>query len=332
MTSNMVVETTTVPGSTKLRRKLLTIISQYGTLIAMAVLIIVFALMSPAFLQPANLLAILNQSALTAIIACGVTLVLVAGEFDLSIGYNASLGGVLVTGLIARDGMPIILAFLITVAVGSAIGLANGILVAKVGVNAVVATLGVGTIVVGLSYGYTAGQSIISLPSDFAQIALGRLLGIPNLIWIMLAVVAVLWVVLNRTPAGIRMQATGANRKAAELAGVRTKRAIITAFVIAGACAGLTGALLSSQLGSGMIASGDGYLLDAFAAVFLGSATLRDGKFHVLGTLIGVLVVNIGFNGLSLIGTPTFFQFLFKGIILVVAVALATLARRYAKL
>lgn len=313
------------------RRRVLGILSKYGTLIAMGIMIVVFTISSPAFLAPLNLLSILSQSALTAIVACGVTLVLVAGEFDLSIGYVASLAGVLSTGLMTRQGVPMLLAILIAVLIGGLIGVINGLLVAKAGVNAVVATLGVGTVVVGMSFGYSSGSPSVVLPTEFTGIALGRLFGVPNLIWLMIIIVAILWVVLNRTPLGLRIQATGANRHAAELAGVRVDRAKIAAFAIAGLCAAIAGTLLASQLGSGQVTAGDGYLLDALAAVFLGSATLRDGKFHVLGTLIGVLIVNIGFNGLGLIGTPTFFQFVFKGGILVFAVALSTIARRYAR-
>ena len=315
------------------RRLVLGIVSKYGTLIAMAIMIVLFAVVSPggSFLSPLNLLSILSQSALTAIIACAVTLVLVAGEFDLSIGYVASLAGVLSTGLMTRQGVPVLLAILLTILIGGLIGVINGVLVAKAGVNAVVATLGVGTVVVGCSFGYSAGAPSVLLPAEFTGIGLGRTLGVPNLIWLMVIVVIVLWILLNRTPLGLRIQAVGANREAAKLAGVRVERAKIAAFAIAGLGAATAGTLLASQLGSGQVTAGDGYLLDALAAVFLGSATLRDGKFHVLGTLIGVLIVNIGFNGLGLIGTPTFFQFVFKGGILVFAVALSTIARRYAR-
>lgn len=317
----------------RMRRRVLAVLSKYGTLVAMLVMIVTFSIVAPggSFLTPLNMLSILSQSALTAIIACAVTLVLVAGEFDLSIGYVASLAGVLSTGLMTRQGIPMIIAIVIAIAVGGMIGVINGLLVAKAGVNAVVATLGVGTVVVGCSFGYSAGAPSVVLPTEFTGIALGQLLGVPNLIWLMIIVVAILWVLLNRTPLGLRIQATGANRHAAVLAGVRVDRAKIAAFVVAGLGAAIAGTLLASQLGSGQVTAGDGYLLDALAAVFLGSATLRDGKFHVLGTLIGVLIVNIGFNGLGLIGTPTFFQFVFKGGILVFAVALSTIARRYAK-
>lgn len=311
----------------------LVIVSKYGTLFAMAIMIVIFGLAVPngAFLSGNNLLSIVNQSALTAIIACGLTMVLVVGEFDLSVGYAASLAGVLVTGLVANQGLPLVAAVVLTILVGGAVGGVNGVLVTKARVNAVVATLGVGTILTGLAFGYTAGSPIVEVPKEFTYITLARFLGIQNPIWIMAIIVALLWVVLNRTATGQRIQAVGANRSAARLAGIRTDRSKITAFVIAGVCAAITGILLASLLGSGTVGAADGYLMDSFAAVFLGSATLRDGEFHILGTLIGVLVVSVGFNGLSLLGTPTFWQYVFKGGILVVAVALSTIARRYSK-
>ncbi len=315
------------------RRVALMIVSKYGTLIAMGIMIVIFGVTVPggAFLSTNNLFNILNQSALTAIIAFGLTIVLVVGEFDLSIGYAASLAGVLVTGLLVNQGVALPVAVLVTLAVGAVIGVANGLLVTKARVNAVVATLGIGTTLIGLSYGYTAGSPITAVPTAFTNITLGAFVGIQNPIWYMVIVLVLLWVVLNRTPLGQRIQAVGANKEAARLAGIRTDRVKVAAFVIAGLCAALTGILLASLLGSGTVSAGDGYLLDSFAAVFLGVATLRDGEFHILGTLVGVLVVNVGFNGLSLLGTPTFWQFVFKGGILVLAVALSTVARRYAK-
>jgi ribose transport system permease protein len=284
-----------------------------------------------AFLSPNNLLSIVNQSALTAIIACGLTLVLVVGEFDLSIGYAASLAGVLVTGFIVNQGLPIAIAVILTVLIGGGIGGVNGLLVTKARVNAVVATLGVGTILTGLAFGYTSGSPITQVPVEFTWITLARFAGVQNPIWIMVLVVVVLWLLLNRTATGQRIQAVGANKDAARLAGIRTDRTKITAFITAGVCASIAGILLSSLLGSGTVGAADGYLMDSFAAVFLGSATLRDGEFHILGTVIGVLVVSVGFNGLSLLGTPTFWQFIFKGGILVLAVALSTIARRYSR-
>jgi ribose transport system permease protein len=314
-------------------RRALSLLAKYGTLLAMAAMLVGFGLAVPGgtFFTSTNLLNIVNQSALTAIIAGGLTVVLVAGEFDLSVGYVGSLAGVLVTGLVAKQDVPLGLAILATLAIGGGIGTVNGLLVTKARVNAVVATLGVGTAVVGLSFGYTAGSPIVEVPTSFVKLTLGHTLGLQNPIWFMAVVLGLLWVMLNRTPLGHRIQAVGGNREAARLAGIRTDRAKIAAFVVAGLCAATTGILLASVLGSGTVSAADSYLMDSFAAVFLGSATLRDGQFHIVGTLVGVLVVNIGFNGLSQFGTPTFWQFVFKGGILVVAVALSTIARRYAK-
>ncbi len=314
------------------RRLGLVIVSKYGTLIAMGIMVVIFGITTHgAFLSGNNLVNIVNQSALTAIIACGLTIVLVVGEFDLSVGYAASLAGVLVTGFVANQHLPLVLAIVLTIAIGGGIGGVNGVLVTKARVNAVVATLGVGTVLTGLAFGYTAGSPIIQLPKEFSYLTLARFIGVQNPIWFMVIILAILWVVLNRTPLGQRIQAVGANKHAARLAGIRTDRAKISAFVIAGICAAITGILLASLLGSGTVSAADGYLMDSFAAVFLGSATLRDGEFHILGTLVGVLVVSVGFNGLSLLGTPTFWQYVFKGGILIVAVALSTVARRYSK-
>jgi ribose transport system permease protein len=308
-------------------------ISKYGTLLAMALMLIIFTILAPngSFLSYNNLVNIVDQSALTAIIACGLTLVLVVGEFDLSLGYNASLAGVLVTGLVVKQKLPLFVAIILTILAGALVGAANGLVVTKARVNAVVATLGIGTVVIGLSFGYTAGSPIVEVPNSFTKLSLGSILGLPNPIWLMVVVLIVLWVLLNRTPLGQKIQAVGGNIQASRLAGIRNDRIKIYTFIIAGGLAAITGVTLASSLGSGTVSAADSYLLDSFAAVFLGSATLRDGEFHIVGTLIGVLVVNIGFNGLSLVGTPTFWQFIFKGGILVLAVALSTIARRYAK-
>jgi ribose transport system permease protein len=323
-----------VPTHSRKRSKLLLgFISKYGTLLAMGIMLAFFSVAVPdgTFLNYDNIVNIIDQSALTAIIASGITIVLVVGEFDLSVGYVASLAGVLVTGLMLRQHLPIAMAIIATIIVGTGIGFINGMIVTKARVNAVVATLGVGTIVVGLSYGYTSGSPIVEVPEAFINLTLGKTLNLSNPIWFMAIVLIVLWVVLNRTPLGQRVQAVGGNLQAARLAGIRTDRIKIAAFMIAGACASFTGILLSSLLGSGTVSAADSYLMDSFAAVFLGSATLRDGEFHIVGTLIGVLIVNVGFNGLSQMGTPVFWQFIFKGGILVMAVALSTIARRYAR-
>lgn len=312
---------------------ILIMVARYGTLLGLFVMIIAFTINAPTtFFTLPNFLNILSQASLTAIIAAGLTLTLVVGEFDLSIGYVASFCGLLVVGFMARDGVPVVLAIVLALVIGGGIGAVNGLLVTKVRINAVIATLGVGTALVGIGFAYSSFPIAAGVPPEFTAIALGRpFLGIPNPILIMVVVLAVLWVILNKTDLGQKLQAVGSNVEAARLSGIRVDRMKLFAFATAGVCASITGTMLSSLVGSGTIGAADGYLLDAFAAVFLGSATLRDGEFHIVGTLIGVLIIAIGFNGLAIFGAPTFFQPIFKGAILVIAVGLSTIARRYAK-
>jgi ribose transport system permease protein len=278
-----------------------------------------FAINAPGtFLSRANLLNILSQASLTAIISAGLTFTLVVGEFDLSIGNVASFIGLVVAGLMAKERLPIPVSVAGALLVGIFIGLVNGFLVTKVRINAVIATIGVGTMLTGIGFSYSAFPIAIGIPRAFTEISLGRaLFGVPNPVFIMAALLIVMWTILN-------------NIEAARLSGIRVDRMKMFAFATAGFCAALTGVLLTSLLGSGTLAAADGYLLDAFAAVFLGSATLREGQFHILGTLIGVLILAVGFNGLSIFGAPTYFQPIFKGGVLVLAVGLSSLARRYA--
>jgi ribose transport system permease protein len=308
------------------------VLGRYGAIFVLLAMIAVFVALEPdTFATKDNAINILNQSALTAIVAMGLTFPLVAGEFDLSIGYQASFGGVLVAGLIERSGLSIPLAILAVVAVAGVIGLTNGIIVTKVGVNALVTTLGVGTIVLGLNYAYTSGEPIaLEHPESLIKLTFGTFLGVPYPIYVMLAMAVVLWVLLNRTSTGHAIQAVGGNAEAARLSGIRVDTVRVVAFVIAAVCAGLTGVLLSSMTGSGAVDGGDSYLLSAFAATFFGSAVLRDGQFHILGTLIGVFTVAVGFNAMALLGLDTYYQYLFQGTLLIFAVGVGTIARRRA--
>jgi ribose transport system permease protein len=307
-------------------------VSKYGTLIALAGLLVGFSAASPnVFPTVSNLVNVLNQVSLTAIIACGLTMAVIAGDFDLSIGYHASFAGVFVTGLISKQHMGLVPAVLATLALGAAIGLVNGLLVTKARINAIIATLGVGTLLVGFAYGYSQGVPFSTgLPDSFLEFGSGKLWHVPHNIFAMAIVGALLWIVVNKTDFGHSMQAVGGNSEAARLSGIRTDRVKMIAFVICGLAAALTGVLLASLVGSGTIGAGDSYLLSAFAAVYLGSATMHDGEFHIIGTIVGVLIIGVGFNGLSIFGLSTFYQYLFNGGVLILAVGLSSVARRYA--
>jgi ribose transport system permease protein len=308
--------------------------ARYATILGLLAMILAFSIVSPrAFPTVYNFTNVLNQASLAMIIATGLTLAVIVGELDLSIGFAASLHGILVTGLIVGNQLPIPVAILIVLLAGALIGLVNGLIVTKIRVNSVIATLGVGTILTGLAFAYSAGVPIVSgVPEAFLQLSLGRwLFGIPNNILVMVLVVGSLWVLVERTAIGQEIQAVGGNPAAARLAGIEVDRIKILGFVISGMCAALTGILLASRLGSGTASAADSYLLTAFAAVFLGSATLRDGEFHVLGTMIGALIIAFGFNGLNIFGAPTFSQYVLQGAILIVAVGLSSLGRSIAE-
>lgn len=312
----------------------LSLFARYATIIGLALMLVAFSILSPkAFPTVNNFTNVINQASLAMIIAGGLTMAVIVGELDLSIGFAASLHGVLVTGFIVRSGLPISVSIALILLAGALIGLVNGLIVTKIKVNSVIATLGVGTILTGLSFAYSAGVPIVAgVPEAFLQISLGRwLFGIPNNIVIMAVVLGGLWLLVEKSAIGQEIQAVGGNPAAARLAGINVDRIKILGFVISGVCAALTGVLLAARLGSGTTSAADSYLLTAFAAVFLGSATLRDGEFHIIGTFVGALIIAFGFNGLNIFGAPTFSQYVFQGAILIVAVGLSSLGRQLAE-
>jgi ribose transport system permease protein len=320
------------PPRRSIGRVVATILGRYGALIALAGLVIYFSIASVYFLSVPNFLQILNQSALGALAAAGLTLVLASGQFDLSIGYMASLSGIVVTTLMLQ-GVPIVMAIGIALLIGAFVGIFNGMLVTKLGVNALVATLGTGSALIGVNYFVSGGtpQPVSTEFPEFLQISIGSWFGVPKLIYYMVIGLAILWFILNKTDFGRNLRAVGGNAEAAKLAGVRVDRVTTSSFVFAGVFAAVTGILLASSIGSGQPTAGDGFTLSSFAAAFLGSTVLREGQFHIVGTLVGVITVSVGFNGLALVGVPSFVQFLFQGLLLIVAVAFSSIGRRLSK-
>jgi ribose transport system permease protein len=315
------------------RAALLRLLGTYGTIAVLVAMLMIFSVLQPGtFATVGNFRNIFNDMAIGTIVAAGLTVPLVAGDFDLSIGYVASFCGLLVVGLLSASQLSIPLAILIVVGLGTIIGIVNGIIVSKVGVNAFIATLGTGTVVVGLNYAYSGGIPLqLTRSQGFTGIAIGRFWGIPHLVLVMAAILILLWVILNRTVQGQHIKAIGVSAESARRAGVAIDRSRIVAFAIAGTCAAIGGVLMASNLGSGQVTAGDGFMLTSFSAAFLGSAALKEGQFHILGTLIGVLTVAVGNNGLAMIGAPIFTQYLFAGCLLVIAVALGSIGRRYGR-
>jgi len=307
-------------------------VGRFGSLLVLAGLIIFMVSAYPdTFATKSNVINVLNQSALTAIISMGLTFPLIAGDFDLSIGYVGSCGGVVACQLMVANGFSIAEAFAVAVAFGALVGVLNGLIVTKIGVNPLVATLGVGTLVLGINYAIAGGTPVaLTHPLPFLNLTLGKLFGVPYPVYVMFGLALLLWTLLNRTVMGQSMQAVGGNPVAARLSGLHVDRVRVIAFMIAGVCAVVAGVLLASTSGQAASDGADGYLLTAFAACFFGTAVLSNGQFHILGTIVGVLTIGIGFNAIALIGLATYYQFLFQGALLLAGVGVGTLARRHA--
>ncbi len=305
-------------------------LARYGTTGALIALVAIFSILRPdAFLQFATLVNILQQSAVLTVVAIGLTICMVMFEFDLSIGNMASLGGVLATGLMAFAGLPWQAAVLMTLGFGAVIGFVNGVIVTQLRVDAFIATLAMGTILVGINFWYNGGVTIaVGVPDDFKNLGQLTFLALPLLVWVAVVVCGLAWVLLNHTPVGRHMYAIGGNAEAARLVGIGVTRARILAFVLSASLAALGGVMLGAKFGIGYPSAGDALLLDAFTACFLGAVTLRDGEFHVVGTVVGVLLLSVIFTGLTILGAPLYIQNWTKGTLLILAVALSGVARR----
>ena len=302
-------------------------VGRYGTVLGLLVLVAVFTTLKPnVFPTARNLLNILNQISLLGICASGLTVCLVMNEFDLSIGAVATLGAVLAAGWLPTLHPALAIAAVLGICAG--VGLLNGLIVTGLKVSSFMTTLGTMTVLTGFSYWYTSGSGAIlysGIPAAFLRVGKGTFLHVPYLVFFMAAVILVLHLVLNHTPPGRRMYAVGGEPTAARFAGISLARLKIAGFVTSGALAGLTGVLLVARLGLAEPTIGDRFLFDAFTVVFLGAASIRVGQFHVLGTLIGALIMGTIFNGFTLLDVPYHLQLVVQGAILIAAVTSAGL-------
>jgi len=300
---------------------------RFGTLIGLFLLVAVFTTLKPAiFPTPRNLLNILNQISLLGICSAGLTICLVMNEFDLSIGAIATLGAVLTAGFLPN--MHPVLAVPIVLVICTGIGLVNGLVIATLGVSSFMATLGSMTILTGFSYWYTSGSGSIlysGIPKGFLIIGKGTFLHIPYLVFFMIGVLVLLHLFLNHTSTGRHMYAVGGNPEVARFGGIPIQKLKIIGFMTSGFLAGLTGVLLVARLGLAEPTIGDRFLFDAFTAVFLGAASIKIGQFHIIGTLIGVLIMGTLFNGFTLLDVPYHLQLVAQGAILIAAVTAAGL-------
>jgi erythritol transport system permease protein len=321
---------------------------QMRALIVLFVLVAAFAVMSPAFLTTGNLTILVKHVAINAILAVGMTFVILSGGIDLSVGSIAGLAGMIAGGLI-HNGLVlrpfgIVVYFQVWLVVafallaGSLVGAANGLLVSKLRVAPFIATLGTLYAARGAAMLMSGGATFPNLTgkpdlgnTGFPAIGSGSLLAIPVSIWLMLGFAAVGAVLAARTPFGRQVYAVGGNERAAELSGVRVRRIKFFVYVISGFCAAMAGLIIASQLVAAHPATGETFELNAIAAVVLGGTSLMGGRGGVGGTIIGAFVIGVLADGLVLMGVSEFWQMVIKGLVIVLAVVLDQMQQQYTR-
>jgi len=289
-----------------------------GTLLGLVLIIVVFASLTPAFLTVPNLTNVLQQSSINACIALGMTLVIISGGIDLSVGPTAALAAV-VSATLMVNGVPVSVAILAALSIGIACGLFNGVLIACAGLQPFIVTLGALSLFRALALIFTGGSPVFGIPPEFRAITNGQWFGVPTPIVIVAALALVAWVVLNKTALGEYILAVGGNQEAARVAGVPVTRTKITTYVLSGLLASVAALILVGRLGAAEPTLGNLWELDAIAAAAIGGASLMGGKGSIVGTLLGAVILGVLRNGLTLMNVQAFYQLLATGIIIIVA-------------
>jgi ribose transport system permease protein len=293
-----------------------------GVLLGVVALFAFFSLATPFFFNPSNFINIGQQSAVLAIAAFAMTFIILSGEIDLSMGAVGSIAGVL-AALALRDGLPLALAVLIGLGTGAGAGLLNGFISVRFGVPSFIVTLGVASMARAFSRTITENRPVSLFDETYLSLfADARLLGIPINIWYVGLVFVLLYVLLMRTPFGVAVYAVGGNRQAARLSGIAAARVKIVVFVLAGTLIGFAGILQAARLGSARVDPINNLELDAIAAVVLGGTSFSGGRGSLARTLLGILLIGILNNGLSLMNVDSYWQLVIKGGIVIAAVLL----------
>jgi len=306
-------------------------VGEYGAFVALAVLVIAMTIFADGFATTSNLLNLLRQAAFNGLIAFGMTLVILSDGIDLSVGSVFALAAIICAELIMA-GFNTGLAMLISLVAGTALGLVSGFLVAKCRLQAFIATLITMTAYRGLAYILTEGRPISRLAESaesgsFLFKALGKgnvllfeTIRIPIPVIILLVVFVIMLFVLTKTTFGRRIYATGSNAKCANLVGVNTSRVKVACYAISGFLAALAGLMMCSRLNSAQPTFGEGYELDAIAAVALGGTSMSGGRGRITGTIAGVLIIAVLNNGLNIMDVSSYYQQVIKAVVILVAV------------
>ncbi len=301
-----------------------------GLLVLLALAVVVFSLAAPeTFPTEANLQSILQSNSVLGVVALAAVIPFVAGQFDLSIAANAGFGSLVCGALMSLHGWALLPAIAIAILVTSTVGLINGLVVARLGVNSIITTLGTASVLSGVVVWISKGNTLAAgISPGLLEFGSGKTAGVPHVFLVLLAVVLVVGYLLRQTPFGRSLYALGDNERAATLVGMPVARMTVVAFVIGGAVAGCGGVLQVAASGSANPQFGPNLLLPALSAVFLGATSIRPGDYNVSGTLIAVAFNAVSVSGLLLIGVADWVQPVYIGITLVVAVAISTVLRK----
>jgi ribose transport system permease protein len=304
------------------KKQLSTTLQKLGPLIGLLIIIVILIFASPNFLTINNILNVFRQVSINALIAFGMTFVILTGGIDLSVGATLALSGALTAGML-NGGMDPITAIIIGLAAGGVMGTINGLLVTKAKIAPFIATLATMTIYRGLALVYTDGRPITGFESElFTLVGGGYFFGVPVPVIITIIIFAILYFMLRKTTFGRNIYAIGGNEEASLLSGIKTGRFKIYVYALTGLLSSLAGIILTSRLNSAQANAGTGYELDAIAAVVLGGTSLSGGKGWIVGTLVGALIIGVLNNGLNLLGVSSFYQQVVKGMVILLAVLL----------
>ncbi len=304
-------------------------VSRFALLGLLLAFVVVFSVLEPdTFATVGNARTILSTQSVLALVALAALLTLVIGEFDLSLGAQMGLAALLLPGLSADGQFSVPVAALLSIAATTAVGLVNGLLVAKAKVNSFIATIGTAALISATVLAYSGGTVISQgVPASILKISSYSFAGVPAPVLYVAIVSLLVWVFLTRTPFGRYMTAVGGSKDAARLSGINTDRVTTITFTLAGALCGVAGVVQAGELGSGNPAVGPSFLLPAFAAVFLGATSLHVGEFNVWGSITAVVTLATGVAGLNLLGLPSWVEPAFDGLALLIAVCLTRYLR-----
>lgn len=299
---------------------------KYRILFVFAGICILLSVLTPVFLSVNNIINVIRQVSINGILAAGMTMVIISGGIDLSVGSVAAICGAIVAGTQLKLGLAP--AMLLSVATGALLGLINGLVITKGKVAPFVATLGMTTVARGLTLIYTGGRPIYNLTDAFRVLGAGYVGPIPVPVIILALVIAVVHFVMSSTVFGREVYALGGNEEAARYSGINVERRRMLVYISMGLLSAVTGIVLTSRLGSADPTAGVGFETDAIAAVVIGGTSMSGGEGSVIGSLIGALIIGVMNNGLNLLNVSPYYQQIFKGLIVVLAVLMDSASRR----